>query len=217
MASQKINCTSCGFLYPKDFIKYHQELPYCDICSLDYLMNYSSIYLPSFYISKTHQENFMILFDDLSRRKNKKVDWISVITAYIESLPSIYGEDLIKCSSFVQKEILESVPLLWQFDFIVFEFNESKIGTTVLPYSIHFKLKKNNNGIPVQNKLVRQLSENCQLILKLGYFLQFNIFTVSEILELLRQEYLEELTPPYKKMVNEIIRYSQLMKNDLVR
>lgn len=215
MTLGKKQCSSCGFSFDKNFIKVHDNEIYCDICYLDLLMNQrlKNIYLPSYFLSKNHQENFMLLFDEFS---NKEYDWYSIIVAYVQSVPDIFKCNLLHQLKFKEsQELFQSVPLVWQFDYLVIEIKESSIEGHQLPSSITYKIRKDKDGYPVQNIAVQKMSKDCQIILKLGFYLQFDFFTREDIEELLINEY-SLLSQPYKNMAEEMIRYTEIMSEHLL-
>lgn len=217
MVKAKIQCVSCGFSFPEEFIRYHSKIPYCDICSLDLLLNQRSnyFYLPSYYLSRTHQENFMLLLETYSRTTN--FNWYSAMVAYVLSIPVIYEDALFyRIKSQQYESFFKTVPFIWQFDFMVMEFKESDVESHKYPSMLAFKIRKDTKGFPIQNRMVRDLSSDCRTILKLGYYLQFDFFTVSEIRELILDEY-PLLSLPYQNMAEEMVRFTQVMREHFVK
>lgn len=209
----KVKCISCGFEFESSFIKYHNKKPYCDFCSLDLIMNNNNnsniLNLPSFYLTREHQENFMILYDDLVKLKN--INWLSLINAYILAVPSIYKCQYIYKITNEYSNLFKTVSFVWQFDFIIYEMKESRINNKVIPHSMHYKLRVDQSGNPEQNRFIKRLPLGSRMMLRIGYLLQFDIFTQNEIIGILGDDYLN-LTKPYIKMVDEIFRYFKLIK-----
>ncbi|WP_019156894.1 hypothetical protein [Robertmurraya massiliosenegalensis] len=205
MNELKIQCVSCGFEYRETFIRYHQKVPYCDICYLDYLVrgDKSEISVPSFYLSEEHEQNFEKVLEGFISRS--EISSYSVIIAYVLGVPEIYNHDIYK-QVYSEKflGLFDSIPLIWQFDYMVMEFKLSDEIHFRFPSSISYRIRKNKEGYPIQNQVVKRMSKECQVILKLGFYLQFNYFSPNEIREIALNEY-SLLEQPYQKMIEEML------------
>lgn len=214
---KKVACTSCGFEFPTNFVRIYCNEPYCDFCYFDKLsyrsQKGSELYLPSFYLSRKHHEYFMILFDEENNEVN---NWGKLISAYILSIPSIYESSLIQNMMSKLSEVFSSILFCWQFDFIIFQFNEATIDDKVIPYSLCYKFRLDTNGNPIQNRIVKSLPLGCQVVLEIVYFLQFNVFSKNEILKLVKHD-CSKLDTDYKNMIEEIFRFSQKVRVNSVK
>jgi hypothetical protein len=200
-------CISCGFEFSTELIKYHEQQPYCDFCSMDYLMKKNNaakyVYLPSFYLSQEHQEYFSLLTNSV------KINWNSLIDVYINSIPHIYENQSANKAISMYRLLINDVSFIWQFDFTVMEYKKSEVNDTTLPYSIQYKIRIDSKGEPIQNRFVQTLPMSCRAILKVGFYIQFPFFTKNEIMKLIDREF-GNLTDPYKKMIDEIYRLQNL-------
>lgn len=159
MKQEKITCDLCRLDFYAHTITYHGDLAYCYMCDFQFMVDQmaeeSTVWMPSYFISKNHYHNFEYLFTQVYSKCADPFDYR--LAAYINGLPAIFNIYPKQYPIFIK------FPFLWQFNWRIFHILKNSYEKYYI--DIDREIEKEKNCI------VNKLNKEYQLILESGYLL----------------------------------------------